>query len=227
MIQLVLIFILYTYNLPSIETGDGGAVAVIQLGTGEITAVGDPDAWVCDAFFAPDDQAVISCSQTSMAYILLRGNNTEGGDVNLLDQGVITAKIDPSGERFVAVTMLGQYYNCQLKSSVIGLLNGSVNDVLEIFDPGCGSKKSLCDWTPCGRFVVLTSKICENNFGCPLVSLFNAFNGQCITRFCSPYPSNFQYICCSPVFNSISDSIRIAVADEVGRIFVLKLVIPV
>lgn len=116
------------------------------------------------------------------------------------------------------MTMTGIGYANKPKGAVIGYLHES--EYFDIIDPNCGNKKHLCLWSPCDRYVLLTTRIEDGLFGCPVLSVVDASNGKCIVRFCSPFPSNFRHMkacICS------DRTICIALADETGKLFLLKL----
>jgi WD40 repeat protein len=205
-----------------ITSGDGGPIVVHDWRLqGNVVAIyGESNKdWVNDAFFTSDEKAIIGCSQKSMNYY-------EIGDPSekltrptrvILPEGVSMARLDALNSRYVAVTMTGNGYKSKPKGVVIGYLHES--KFFEVIDPNCGNKKHLCLWTPCARYVLLTTKIEDGLFGCPVLSVVDASDGKCIVRFCSPFPSNFTHIACT----CVDRTIRIALADDSGKIFMLKL----
>eukprot|EP00301_Raphidiophrys_heterophryoidea_P007992 c13019_g4_i1.p1 GENE.c13019_g4_i1~~c13019_g4_i1.p1 ORF type:complete len:1137 (+),score=258.97 c13019_g4_i1:178-3411(+) len=82
-----------------------------------------------------------------------------------------------------------------------------------------GSRRQMLSWTADDKYVLITSDS-TTEFGCVMVSVFEAQTGKCVTRFCSPEQSNLGRVA---VCSKNAPMPLLACGDDSGAIYVHEL----
>ena len=195
--------------------GDGDELAVMGVQQKRAERQWPTKGWAMDASWAPTGRgAAVACQQGTVWV-----DEASPGAHRVIGPAALSVCVDNGGRRAAVITMSGGGYSVVPMGCVILSIDGGGQVVVD--DPIARHAKLRdrnCRWADGDRLIVMVTAG-TSALGCPAVSVFDAADGDCLARFCSPYASNFA---CFDVAPGPDGAPMVSLADEQGRVFVLS-----